>query len=135
MKDIVRRCTYWPGPSSDIDELCRMCRSCQIFSENPDRPPIYPIAEKLQYAGQQVAVDIMGPSEATSGKILLTVIDIFNYYPDVFILRSACSTKIIICLRKYFSSFGIPETLLSDKGTPFVSTEIELSYRVKVFVI
>ena len=126
MKEVIRRCAYWPGFSNDIDEFCRRCSSCQIFSDNPDRPPIRPIAEKLQAPGQQVAVDITGPSEATSGKILLTVIDLFSRYPDVFVLRSSSSSEIICNLRKWFSQFGIPENLLSDNGTPFVSSEMHL---------
>jgi transposase InsO family protein len=71
-------------------------------------------------------VDITGPSEATSGKILLTVIDLFSRYPDVFVLRSSSSSEIISNLRKWFSQFGMPENLLSDNGTPFVSSEMHL---------
>ena len=124
MKDIIRRCVYWPGFSRDIDDFCRKCSSCQIYSENSDRPPIQPIADTLERPGQQIAVDITGPSEATSGKILLTVIDLFSRYPGVFVLRSSSSSEIISSLCKWFSQFGIPENLLSDNGTPFVSSEM-----------
>ncbi len=71
-----------------------------------------------------MAIDLKGPSETTDGKVLLTIIDLFSRYPEAYVLNHSTSKEIITFLRRSFARFGIPEKLVSDNGSVFVSTEI-----------
>ena len=54
---------------------------------------------------------------------MLTAIDYYSRFPFVFFLKSGASREVIGALRSLFSLFGIPESIVSDNGTAFTSSE------------
>ena len=124
MKQLVRTYAYWPGFSSDIDDYVRRCQACTVFQKAADRPLLTPISEACQQPYEKIAIDLTGPSEATNGKTLLTIIDYYSRYPEAFVLKSGTAREIMCKLRETFSRFGIPRSVVSDNGTVFVSKEI-----------
>lgn len=124
MKDVVRSCAYWPNYSADIQSFIKRCSPCSILEVGNHIPPVEPIADKVTHPYEQIAIDLTGPSERTSGNTLLTIIDLYSRYPEAYILRHGTSTEIIKYLRQSFARFGIPERVLSDNGTAFTSVMI-----------
>ena len=57
------------------------------------------------------------------GHTFLVLIDGYSKRIEVHIVPSASSPA---CLRKIFSSFGVPEVLVSDNGKNFTSEEFEI---------
>jgi len=125
MKSLTQSCAYWTGFSNDIDNYVHRCQSCTVFQRTADKPPLTEIANQATSSYEVISVDLCGPSESTQGKILLTIIDHYSRYPEVYILSRGSSHEIMKSLRSSFSKFGIPQKLLSDNGTPFVSNEFE----------
>ena len=124
MKQLVRSCAYWPGFSADVDDYVRRCQACTVFQKAADRPSLVPISETCQYPYEKIAIDLTGPSEATGGRTLLTIIDYYSRYPEAFVMKSGTAHEILCKLRETFARFGIPRAVVSDNGTVFVSKEI-----------
>lgn len=59
------------------------------------------------------------------GACFLVLVDAFLNWAEVEIIPSLRSAAVIEKLRKMFASFGVPEMVLSDNGTAFVSAEMQ----------
>ena len=123
MKSIAQSCVYWPGFSKDINDYVRRCSSCTAYQCHSDKPPIIPVAETVTTPYHTVSVDLTGPSDLLKGKTLLTITDYYSRYPEAYILSRGTTSEILACLRQSFARFGIPKRVISDNGTPFVSSE------------
>ena len=69
-------------------------------------------------------MDILGPlTKAQDGsKYILLLVDSFTRWPEVFPLKSQEATEIATILyREIFTHYGAPHTLISDRGTNFMS--------------
>lgn len=124
-KATLRSLAYWPGMNRTIEEMIRACDACVTYQRNADvkKPEVVANTETIPW--RKIAIDLTGPSDVLQGRTLLTVIDYFSRYPEVFTLRSATSKNIIISLKELFARLGVPEILVSDNGTVFRSAEFE----------
>ncbi len=126
MKALVQSCAYWPGFSKDIDEFVRRCQACTVYQTKTDRAPLQSVASTVKEPSHTIAIDLTGPNdEALKGNTLLTIIDMHTRYPEVYVLRRATATEIIECLWHSFSTFGLPQKVVSDNGPQFISQEFE----------
>ena len=57
--------------------------------------------------------------------MLLVVVDAFSKWIDIFPVKSASSATTIDKLRMLFANHGIPESIVSDNGSPFTSAEMK----------
>ena len=57
--------------------------------------------------------------------MLLVIIDAHLKWIKAFGVRSATSAVVMQCLRSVFARFGVPDMVVSDNGTCFVSSEFE----------
>nr|XP_023691255.1 uncharacterized protein K02A2.6-like [Paramormyrops kingsleyae] len=67
-------------------------------------------------------MDYAGPF---MGHMFLILIDAYSKWMDVYPVKSATSATTIDCLRQSFCSQGLPEMLVSDNGSCFVSAEFK----------
>jgi len=71
---------------------------------------------------QQIHVDFAGPF---MGRQFLIVVDAHSKWPEVIEMKTTMASATIRELRQLFSSYGLPEQLVSDSGPQFTSTEFE----------
>ena len=73
---------------------------------------------------QRVAVDIVGPLRRTKkgNRYILTLMDFATRYPEAIPLRRIDAGTVAEALCTIFTRLGIPEEILSDQGTQFMST-------------
>lgn len=71
-------------------------------------------------------IDYAGPFQ---GKMILVLIDAHSKWIEATCTQNATSAAVIDELRSLFARFGLPETIISDNGTCFVSEEIEVFFR------
>ena len=69
-----------------------------------------------------IACDFAGPVE---DHMFLVIADSHSKWIEAFALKSATSATVIQCMRPLFARFGLPDTLVSDNGTCFVSAEFK----------
>ena len=67
-------------------------------------------------------MDYAGPFE---GKMILILIDAHSKWVEAICTHGSTSTVVIDKLRTLFARFGLPETIVTDNGTCFVSAEFE----------
>jgi len=67
-------------------------------------------------------MDFAGPFQ---GKMILIVIDSHSKWIEAFPTDSSTSSKVIELSRTLFAQFGVPEVLVTDNGSCFVSSEFE----------
>ncbi|UYV70039.1 K02A2.6-like, partial [Cordylochernes scorpioides] len=111
---------YWPGMNKEIEELINNCSIRQQTSRANLKEPLLP-HQAPEYPLQKVGIDIF---QIESSKYLL-IVDYFSKYPEIYQLQDMTTDTIIRRLKRTFSNFGIPETLVSDNGPPFFSKEFQ----------
>ena len=61
--------------------------------------------------------------------MFLVVVDAHSKWPEVIPVSSTTSSSTIEVLRDLFARFGIPEEIVSDNGTQFVSEDFQAFIR------
>ena len=120
---------YWPDMGGDVARFCRSCDICQR-TISKGRIPKVPL-QKMPLIDQpfkRVAVDLVGPISPPSEnghQYILTLVDYATRYPEAIALKRIDTPTVAEALVDMFSRLGIPEEILSDLGTQFVSECME----------
>ena len=75
-------------------------------------------------------MDIVGPLERTQRghRYILVVCDYATRYPEAFPLRKVTATTISQAILQLFSRVGIPQEIITDQGTAFLSKKLKQVY-------
>ena len=121
MKSLARMFIWWPGIDATLEETVRQCAECQQNRSAPPKAPLHPW-EWPSKPWSRLHVDFAGP---VHGHMFLVIVDAHSKWVEVFPLKSATSAVVIQCMRPLFARFGLPDTLVSDNATCFVSVEFK----------
>ncbi|XP_061594943.1 uncharacterized protein K02A2.6-like [Cololabis saira] len=121
MKALARSYFWWPKLDADIETAVKSCVTCQEHRNLPAPAPLHPW-EWPSKPWQRLHIDYVGPF---MGHMFLILMDAHSKWMDAYPVTTSTSTITIECLRKSFSSQGIPETIVSDNGSCFVSAEFK----------
>ena len=126
MKSRCRDCTWWPGMDSDIEHHVLHCEPCQLADKSVHAavPPMTPI-RRPDLPWSRVSVDIKGelPGAPSNSRYLLVAYDLHSKWPEVRPVSSISTTVIITWLRHLFSTWGLPDEIITDNGLQFTSHE------------
>ena len=117
MNSRAQASVFWPGITSQLQQIRRDCLPCEEISPSQPNPPPTPIIDPV-YPFQQVCSDYF----KYIGNNYLVVVDRYSGWPTVYQLNGG-SLPLIKKLREVFVTFGIPEELASDGGPEFSSAE------------
>ena len=121
MKNLARMYVWWPGISNSIETAVRQCVECQQQQSTPPVVPLHPWSWPTR-PWSRLHLDYAGPFE---GKMILVLIDAHSKWIEAIHTPHSTSSCVIEELREKFAQFGIPETIVTDNGTCFTSTEFE----------
>ena len=121
MKSLSRMYVWWPGITADIEKSVRLCHLCQETQSTPPVAPLNPWKWPIR-PWARLHLDFAGPLE---GKNILIVIDAHSKWIEAATTPSTSSAAVIEVLRSLFARFGLPETIVTDNGPGFVSSEFE----------
>lgn len=131
---------YWPGLYNDVSDYCRSCDVCQLGVPKGriTKVPLVSIPP-LDVPFKRVAIDFIGPLPVTDEKnrYILTLVDYATRYPEAVALKNQEAETVAEALMGIFSRVGIPEEMLSDQGSNFMSslmTEVCRLLKVKKMV-
>ena len=81
---------------------------------------------------QKIAMDVVGPLRRTQGgnRFISTICDYATCYPEVFAQPSVEAPRVAKELIKRFSHMSMPDEILTDQGTNFMSIMIEEIYHL-----
>ena len=122
----VRRTWHWPGMVNDVRMFVRSCPRCQRTKHDTSRPPglLQPILSK--YPWQVVTMDFVGkftPAEGTEHNMCLVMVDKFSKYVLLEAVPETITASQMaeIFIRRLIAHFGVPATVISDRGPQFTS--------------
>ena len=110
MKSLARSYVWWPKMDTHLEEKVKSCATCQSHQKTP--PCLHP----WEWPGRPLSrlhVDYAGPF---MGKMFLLIIDAHSKWMNIY-----CVDK----MRSTFASHGLPEIVVSDNGSNFVSSEFK----------
>ena len=123
--DITLSNFFWPGMKDDVRKFCLSCDICQR-THNKGCMPKVPIQKMplIDTPFKRVAVDIVGPIQppSTEGhRFILTLVDYATRYPEAAALKGITTEEIAKSLLMFYICLGVPEEILSDMGSQFMS--------------
>ena len=123
MKSLARMFVWWPQIDNDIEMMSKGCLECQQSQPVPAKAPLHPW-EWPSKPWSRLHVDFAGPVQGHN--MLLILIDAYSKWIEAFPVKSTTSSMVILqCLRSVLAWFGLPDTIMSDNATCFVSAEFE----------
>ena len=106
---------------SEIEEIAERCRSCQESAPMPAKVSTaswnWPLA-----TWRRLHIDYARPF---MNNMYLVVVDAHSKWLEIFRMNKATSEATIVKLRQLFTTFGIPEHIVSDNGTCFTIVEFK----------
>ena len=115
---------YWmPGVTTVAKDIVKNCEACQKSKDYGPRK-IPPGTTGARRPWHILAVDIMGPLEPSQGyRYVVTIIDCFSRYLIAVPTKDhTAKTVAQVLLTRAIAQSGVPEILLSDRGTEFTGT-------------
>ena len=127
--DRILAAFYWPGIHGDVTRFCRSCDSCQktIPRGNVRKVPLQKMP-LIDRPFKRVAIDLIGeinPPSKEGHRWVLTLVDYTTRYPEAVPLKKIDTETVAEALVDIFSRLGVPEEILTDMGTQFVSKCME----------
>ena len=121
MKSLARMYLWWPKMDDNIRQMVRQCQKCQ--EQQPEA-----ISARLQpwkwpsSPWNRIHIDRAGPF---LNSMFFIIVDSHTKWVEGFQAPSTSSTITIQCLQTTFARFGLPQTIVSDNGSSFTSTEFQ----------
>lgn len=113
-----------PFSTEDVKNVCRNCRICAELKPRFHRSPPGTLIHAVRPL-QRLSIDFVGPKPSTnSNRYILVIVDEYSRYPFAYPCSDMSSSTVIRCLTNLFTLVGCPETLHSDRGAQFVSSEL-----------
>ena len=115
---------FWPGAHDDVSRYCQSCDICQrtIPKGRCGKTPLV----AMPIIGEpfaRVEIDLVGPLPMSRRKHrwILTLVDCATRYPEAIPMKGIDTIECAEELVNIFSRIGIPQEILSDRGSQFVS--------------
>ncbi|GKD96008.1 putative nucleotidyltransferase, ribonuclease H [Tanacetum coccineum] len=117
---------YWPSVFKDANEYVRRCDVCQrsgnISSRNEMPQNNIQVCEVFDVWG----LDFIGPFPNSRGnKYILVAVDYVSKWVEAQALPTNDARVVVKFLRSLFARFGVPNALISDRGTHFCNSQLE----------
>jgi transposase InsO family protein len=115
----ARESVFWPGMTSEIKiyiETCEICREGEINSQPKETLMPHEAPER---PWQTVGIDLM---TCRNKEYLITVDYLTNYWEIDYLSETSAKT----CIKKiksHFARYGIPDLVITDSGSQFLSDE------------
>ena len=114
---------WWKGMFNDARRFARACPECVIVTGGGRacRPPLHPIPVSKPF--QILEIDVMDlPLTDQGNRHVVVIQDLFTKWPLAFAVPDQKTTRIArLVTEEVIPLFGVPECLLSDRGTNLIS--------------
>ncbi|GFO41784.1 gypsy retrotransposon integrase-like protein 1 [Plakobranchus ocellatus] len=124
-KDKVLCNFYWPRVDGDVTRYCRSCDVCQqtVKKGTVPRVPLEKVP-LIDTPFKRVAIDLVGPMSPPNEaghRFILTLVDYATRFAESVPLHKIDKESVTEALVDIYSRLGVPEEVLSDQGTQFIS--------------
>ena len=119
-KQFLRSTLWFPGMDAKVEEVLGDCVLCLAATNTKQKEPLKPTIMPSR-PWQKLCTDLFGP--LPTGEYMVVVQCLNSRYPEVAITHSTSAAAVIPAIDRILAAFGIPESLMSDNGPPFNSSE------------
>jgi len=123
----AKRFHYWPGMFDWICAPTADCLTCQKNKPKPKHRNEVPVEEwqNENVPFRKIHIDHKGPLHPPSNRNLhcLLVKDAFSGFLMVYPVTNTGAQATISAVEKWIHSFGIPYSIVHDRGTAFINTD------------
>ena len=121
----IRSKYYWQGMHKDVEAWVKTCPQCsgRKLLPSPGRLPLGQLPIPTA-AFQCLGIDVLGPLPVTTkgNRYLLCITDYYTRYPIALPMSNQRAITIAkLLVEEVFLVYGFPSSLLSDRGTNFLS--------------
>jgi predicted aspartyl protease len=119
---LIRLKYFWKRMYNEIGQYVKSCQDCQKNKAHGNKPgELKPLP--CEGIFKRVHLDLFGPLPEVDGyKYVLLIVDSFSKWTEAFPVKSLRGDEIAkIFYREYICRWGAPYSLLSDRGTNFLS--------------
>ena len=120
-KQRARDIMYWPGISSDIEEMIGHCETCKTFQKSNQAEPL-----KSHHIPDRAWCKVSADLFEFGGQTYILGVDYYSKYPVVRELTRQTTKEVVKVMKSWFSEQGTPETLMTDNGPCFNSREFKI---------
>lgn len=122
MKAEARARFWFPGIDAALEKIASDCSVCAQLRPAPPRAPLAPWPHPPA-AFHRIHIDFLGP---INNKSYLVIVDAFSKWVECYDMYSNTTSKAVITkLCDFMARFGIPNIIVSDNGTSFISQEFQ----------
>ena len=109
-----------------MEEMCNTCPVCQKAGPLTTRDPLHPLSI-IKELFKRMIMDVVGylPCTKSGNNFLLVVMDYATKWPEAFVLRNVTTETVVHCLVDMTARIAMPEELLFDNGSNFMSKVIK----------
>ena len=113
-----------PFSTTEVKRVVDSCQDCANLKPHYYKPPIAHTIKATQ-PFERLSIDFVGPKMSISAnKYLLVMVDEYSRFPFAYATKDMTSDTVIECLQHLFSTFGLPASIHSDRGTQFMSSDV-----------
>ncbi|KAL0840676.1 hypothetical protein ABMA28_015872 [Loxostege sticticalis] len=130
----VTRMFHWirsknlPYTLQEVRSMTSSCRTCSEIKPRFFRSTCDELRKLVKATApfERLSIDFKGPVPTNSNnRFILTAIDEFSRFPFAFPCSDVSSKTVIKHLHNLFMIFGMPSYIHSDRGTAFLSAEVQ----------
>ncbi len=118
-KSRAREILYWPGMSTDIEDIVSRCETCTMFRRSNSKEPMIP-HDVPNRRWEKVGVDIF----EFDSKDYLLMVDYFSKFIEISLLKDKTADTVIYSMKSIMARHGIPDVVVSD-NMPFGSSKFQ----------
>lgn len=116
---------FWPGLQADVKRYVASCDACQRTTPKGRIGKVPLVTPPLiDTCFRRIAVDLIGPLDPVTdrgNRYILTIVDLATRYPEAVALPRIEAERVAEAMVDVFSRLGVPNEILSDNGTQFIS--------------
>ena len=116
MKSQIKCYTYWPKMDEDIQNLVRSCRGCALAAKSP--PIKFQPWPKTDILWSRLYLYFAALINSAYNQV---IVDSCTKCPEILKSKRPTTTE-AINLHEIFTSFGVPDSFVSDNGGQFTSS-------------
>jgi hypothetical protein len=118
----ITKVFYWPDMRREVRDFVRQCQDCQRAKPAAHSQVGLHSSEVVIRSIERNFIDIVGPIlRSRKGNIaVLVVLHDFSKFVCMYPVRRISSEVVKYCvLEKFFPSFGVPQSIVSDNAAVF----------------